>query len=96
MHARILERLDFSQVRDEIGDRGLATRADAPATGESDVRYAKLIPMNDPEQEIEQAGGFIVATGARIITLQWRPNDSYWRVHAFGDYLRPEDLPPTR
>ncbi|MFD3503731.1 hypothetical protein [Streptomyces sp. NPDC058678] len=85
---------DFTRIRDMIGERGLATRADAPALGEPDVRYAKVVALPDPNQTVRSDG--YVPVGAHIITMQWRPSDGYWRVHGFGDYIRPEDLPPAR
>lgn len=84
---------DFSEVREMIGNRGLATRADAPGTGEPDVRYAKVVGLSDPDQTVRSDG--YVPVGAYIITMQWRPSDGYWRVHGFGDYVLPEDLPPA-
>lgn len=84
---------DFSEVRESIGDRGLASRADPPSTGEADVRYAKVIALQDPNQT-ERVEGNVLVFGS-IITMQYRPDVGYWRVHGFGDYLRPEDLPPT-
>lgn len=85
---------DFSEVREMIGDRGLATRADAPGTGESDVRYAKVVTLDDPNQTVMSDGDVLVS--GLIITMQWRPSDGYWRVHGFGDYILPEDLPPAQ
>ncbi|MEV7976230.1 hypothetical protein [Streptomyces sp. NPDC086519] len=86
---------DFTAARDAIGERGLATRADPPATGEPNVRYAKMVHMDDPEREAERADGWVSIGDARIITMQWRPADGYWRVHAFGMPVLPEDLPPV-
>ncbi|MEW2610245.1 hypothetical protein AB0937_08545 [Streptomyces sp. NPDC047880] len=85
---------DFTQAREMIGNRGLATRADAPATGEPDVRYAKVVSLDEPGQTVTSDGDVLVS--AHIITMQWRPSDGYWRVHGFGDYIRPEDLPPAQ
>ncbi|MFI5641900.1 hypothetical protein ACIA8H_31355 [Streptomyces goshikiensis] len=84
---------DFSEVREMIEDRGLATRADPPTTGELGVRYAKVVTMPDPNQTVRVDG--FVAMGGHAITLQWRPASGYWRVHGFGDYILPEDLPPA-
>ncbi|MFC9990943.1 hypothetical protein ACFXKV_17370 [Streptomyces globisporus] len=84
---------DFLQVIEMIGNRGLATRADPPSTGEADVRYAKLVSLPDPDQSVRSDGDTLVA--GKIITLQFRPSSGYWRVHGVGDYIRPEDLPPA-
>lgn len=84
---------DFAEVRELIGEKGLATRADPPGTGEDDVRYAKVVALADPEQSVQSSGYNLIS--GQIITLQFRPDVGYWRVHGFGDYLRPEDLPPT-
>ncbi|MFE4701076.1 hypothetical protein ACFRIC_28855 [Streptomyces sp. NPDC056738] len=84
---------DFSEIVEMIGDRGLATRANAPSTGEPGVRYAKVVALPDPNQSMRSDGDVMI--NAQIITMQWRPADGYWRVHGFGDYLRPEDLPPV-
>ncbi|MDT3395232.1 hypothetical protein RKE29_00960 [Streptomyces sp. B1866] len=84
---------DFSQVREMIGERGLATRADPPSTGETTVRYAKVVTLPNSNQSVISDGYVLVS--AHVITMQWRPSDGYWRVHGFGDYIRPEDLPPV-
>ncbi|MFJ5046381.1 hypothetical protein [Streptomyces sp. NPDC088719] len=84
---------DFSKVIEMVGDRGLATRPDVPASGEADVRYVKLVTLDDPDQSVMSDGDTLV--GAQIITLQFRPASGYWRVHGVGDYIRPEELPPA-
>ncbi|MER6597260.1 hypothetical protein [Streptomyces parvus] len=84
---------DFVQVIEMIGNRGLATRADPPASGDADVRYAKLVALPDANQSVRSDGFTLV--DAKIITLQYRPSSGYWRVHGVGDYIRPEDLPPA-
>ncbi|WP_411097176.1 hypothetical protein [Streptomyces sp. 020-2-3H-GM] len=84
---------DFSEVVEMVGDRGLATQPDAPASGEPDVRYVKLVALDDPGQSVMSDGYTLVP--AQIITLQFRPSSGYWRVHGVGDYLRPEELPPA-
>ncbi|MFD9003044.1 hypothetical protein ACFV0T_19030 [Streptomyces sp. NPDC059582] len=84
---------DFSKIVEMIGDCGLATRSDAPGTGERGVRYAKVVAVPDADQAVRSDGDVLV--NAWIITLQWRPADGYWRVHGFGDYVLPEDLPPV-
>lgn len=84
---------DFSEAREMIDGRGLATRADAPATGETGIRYAKVVSLPDPNQTVMSHGD--VPVDAYIITMQWRPADGYWRVHHFGNYVLPEDLPPV-
>jgi len=85
---------DFSEVVEVIGDGGLASRATPPGSGESDVRYAKVVALEDPNQSVRSDGDNLIY--GKIITMQWRPNDGYWRVHGFGDYILPEDLPPAR
>ncbi|MGW1363506.1 hypothetical protein ACWCQP_39580 [Streptomyces chartreusis] len=85
---------DFTQIRELIGERGLATRADAPGTGEADVRYAKVVALPDPNRTVRSDG--YVPVDAHIITMQWRPADGYWRVHGYGGYILPEDLPPAQ
>lgn len=84
---------DFSAIVEMIGDCGLAARADAPSTGERGVRYAKVVALPDPGQAVQAEGDVLV--NAWIITMQWRPADGYWRVHGFGDYILPENLPPV-
>jgi hypothetical protein len=72
----------------------LADRADPPVTGEPDIRYAKVVALSDTGQPVHaDADGLI--TGS-IITLQFRPHDGRWRIHAFGDHIRPEHLPPAQ
>lgn len=61
-----------------------------------EVAYVKLPP--DPGDSV-RATGEILLEGAVIVTLRRRPElpDALGlgggRVHAVGDYVRPEDLP---
>ncbi len=86
-------RAELAAVRDLLGERGMATGVDYPA---EHAAYVKLPP--DPG-DVVRATGDVLLAGAVIVTLQRRPELpdvlglGSWRVHAVGDYLRPEDLP---
>lgn len=84
---------DLVDCRRMLADRGVASRAEYPSPG---VAYVKLPP--DPGMTVRSSSA-IALPGALILTLQRRPElpdvigAGGWRVHALGDYVRPEDLP---
>ena len=85
---------DRATVRQVVRGRGMATRPERPSPG---VAYVKLPP--DPGRLVKATGEMVLP--ATIVTLQQRldlphdPGSGGWRVHAIGDYVLPEDLPPT-
>ena len=85
---------DRAAVRQVLQGRGMATRPERPSPG---VAYVKL--PHDPGRVVKATGEIVLPT--TIVTLQQRldlphdPGSDGWRVHAIGDYVLPEDLPPT-
>lgn len=86
---------DLEDCRRMLSDRGVASRAEYPSP---DVAYVKLPP--DPGTTVRSSSASTLP-GVLILMLQRRPElpDAIraggWRVHALGDYVRPEDLPRT-
>lgn len=87
---------DLAKVRQELADRGVASRPEYPS---HDVAYVKL--PRDPVQTL-RAYTHKPLADAVIVTLQRRPElpdhlqVGGWRVHAVGDYVPSEQMPPTK
>lgn len=83
-------RAQLGTLRAALGGRGMATKVEYPSP---DIAYVKLPP--DPAETIKATGDVI--TPAEIVTLVRRPDlpetpgSNGWRVHAAGDYWRPDD-----
>ena len=72
-----------------IPDWGLGD-SPTPAVGDPTVVYAKILP------HVEES--FLVTLDqhvnvAAVLTLVWRTKLGMWRVHDFGDYVKPEFVP---
>lgn len=83
---------DFREAHEAfkaIPNVGYSNRAQ-PAVGADDVAYFKI--FSDVDQSYEIVDPQIVDV-AVILSMVWRPELGSWRVHAAGDYIRPEDLP---
>jgi putative PIN family toxin of toxin-antitoxin system len=87
-------RVRLADVRSLVAGRGMASGVHYPVDG---VAYVKLPP--DPGDALRATGDVLLADVV-IVTLQQRTELpdlvglGGWRVHAIGDYVRPEELPP--
>jgi hypothetical protein len=79
---------DFTAARDLLSGTCMTSRADQPAPGAAYVKF-----VSDPGQGLISDGTTMIMARA-IVTLQFRPETGQWKVHALGDYCRPEQLPP--
>jgi hypothetical protein len=75
---------DFGWARHRLDGYGLTTRVERRSDG---IAYARFVPTGD---EIMVADTDVLITGARILSLIWRPELGIWQVHGLGDYWRPE------
>ena len=88
-------RAGLAGVRSLVAGRGMTSGVHYPVDG---VAYVKLPP--DPGGAVRATGDVLLADVV-IVTLQRRTElpDMLglggWRVHGIGDYLRPEELPPS-
>lgn len=85
---------DFSEARDAVASMpncGYSNRC-ARAVDADDVAYFKV--FSDVPQSYEVVDSQIL-TIAGVLSMVWRPELDSWRIHSFGGYLRPEELPRT-
>jgi|SRR5579859_4147898 len=78
---------DFGAARERAAGTGVMSRAEIPAPGVAYVRFPY-----DPDQSL-QADSDVSMKARAVATLQFRLEAERWQVHAFGDYVLPEDLP---
>lgn len=72
---------------------GMAS-AVTPSVDDPDVAYVRFI--RDTGEEVRPPSDAILAGDIVIATLVRRPRLGGWRVHALGDYIRPERVPHDR
>jgi hypothetical protein len=69
---------------------GMASEA-TPSVGDPDVVY--ITYLRDTGEETGPPSDMVLVGDIAIATLVRRPRLGGWRVHALGDYVRPEDVP---
>jgi hypothetical protein len=80
---------DFAEVAEDLRGCGMTSRAN-PAVSDEDVVYVKYV--SDPGVTLRATTDVVMNVRA-VATLVRRPGLGGWRVHAVGDYLRPEEVP---
>ena len=63
----------------------------APAVGDPDVVYVRY--LRDSDEPLRAPSDSVLVGDIVIATLVRRPSLGGWRVHALGDYVRPERVP---
>jgi len=84
---------DFTRAAALLPGYGMAHEA-TPAVGDPDVVYVRYLrdtgEAHRPPSDTVLVGDIVIATLVR------RPRLGGWRVHALGDYVRPEHVPHDR
>jgi hypothetical protein len=81
---------DFSEVARLLPGYGMAHRA-APSVDDPDVVYVRY--LRDTGETRRVPSDMVLVGDIVIATLVRRPRLGGWRLHALGDYVRPEDVP---
>lgn len=80
---------DFQEVAEYLAGCGMTSRANM-AVGSDTVAYAKYV--TEPAESYQVQGDQVMMARA-VASMVWRSALGGWRIHAVGDYLRPEQLP---
>jgi len=80
---------DFGAAREVLLDCGMLSRTESPAPGVAYVRF-----VSDPGENLVATSDMVIMARA-VATIQYRPESGRWLVHALGNYVRPEELPPV-
>jgi hypothetical protein len=83
---------DFTEAAEMLAavpDVGYGSKVQ-PSVGDEAVVYFKIVSgVGQSYQVLEEQ----IISGPAVVTLVWRREFGEWRVHAIGDYLRPEEVP---
>lgn len=80
---------DFAEAAELLAGCGLTSRASP--SDDPDVVYVKYVTDHD-EQTLRASQEMVIMARA-VATLVRRPALGGWRVHAVGEYLKPEQVP---
>jgi hypothetical protein len=83
----------FSRAAELLPGYGMAHRAD-PSVDDPDVVYVRY--LRDTGETHRAPSDAVLVGDIVIATLVRRPRLGGWRVHALGDYVRPEHVPHDR
>jgi hypothetical protein len=80
---------DFSEAATLLAGCGMTSRASA-SMDDPDVVYIKYVTDSGQSFQVQRE---IMIMARAVGTLVHRPKLGGWRVHAVGDYVRPEQVP---
>jgi hypothetical protein len=83
----------FGRAAALLPDYGMAPRA-TPSVDDPDVVYVRF--LRDTEETDRAPSDTVLVGDIVVATLVRRPRLGGWRVHALGDYVRPEHVPHDR
>jgi hypothetical protein len=81
---------DFGRAAALLPGYGMAHQV-TPSVGDPDVVYVRY--LRDTGESLRAPSDTVLVGDIVIATLVRRPRLGGWRVHALGDYVRPEHVP---
>ncbi len=81
---------DFGRAAALLPDYGMAHQV-TPSVDDPDVVYVRY--LRDTGETVRVPSDSVLVGDILIATLVRRPRLGGWRVHALGDYVRPEHVP---
>jgi hypothetical protein len=83
---------DLADIRQRTATSGIASGVFRPIYDVAHIRI--MTNVQNQDSALKLVGGSM-PTGARIVSLVYRPELGGWRVHGFGAPLEPDELPRT-